>query len=102
MLMPTPSVRSPTAFPSTTPLPPAIPTTLESSLVLTTATDVSLATELLETVASMVDTTMELTLDTLVPSMAKFTLSSHPYLLEKITQLLRFVSHLLVFLKPLL
>merc|ERR1711973_907149 len=91
MLMPTLSVRLPTVFPSTTPTPPAIPTTLESSLVLTTATDVSLATELLETVASMVDSTMKLTLDTPVPTTANFTLSSHPYLLENITQLLRFV-----------
>merc|ERR1712055_280383 len=76
MLMPTLSVRSPTAFLSTTPTPPAIPTTLESSLVWTTATDVSLATELLVTVASMVDTTMELTLDTPVPTTANFTLST--------------------------
>merc|ERR1712042_17875 len=90
MLMPTLSVRLPTAFPSTTPTPPAIPTTLESSLALTTATDVSLATELSETVASMVDTTMEPTLDTPVPTTAKFSLSSRPYLIEKITQLLRF------------
>merc|ERR1711962_132425 len=89
MLMPTLSVRLPMAFPSTTPTPPAIPTTLESSLVWTTATDVSLATELLETVASMVDTTMEPTLDTPVPTSANFTHSSHPHLLEKITQLLR-------------
>merc|ERR1711962_1246724 len=88
MLMPTLSVRSPTVFPSTTPTPPAIPTMLESSLALTTATDVSLATELLETVASMVDTTMEPTLDIPVPTTANFTLSSHPHLLEKITQLL--------------
>merc|ERR1719495_2403144 len=87
MLMLTHSVRSPMVFPSTTPTPPAIPTTLESSLVWTTATDVSLATELLETVASMVDSTMEPTLDTPVPTMAKFTLSSHPYLVEKITQM---------------
>merc|ERR1719268_374321 len=49
MLMPTPSARSPTVFPSTMPTPPDTPTTLESSLALTTATDVSLATELLET-----------------------------------------------------
>merc|ERR1712180_179306 len=70
------SVRLPTAFPSTTPTPPAIPTTLESSLALTTATDVFLAMELLETVASMVDTTMELTLDTPVPTTANFTLST--------------------------
>merc|ERR1719153_701747 len=90
MLMPTPSARSPTVFPSTTPTPPAIPTTLESSLALTTATDVFLATEPSETVASMVDTIMEPMLDTPVPTTAKFTLSSHPYLLEKITQLLRF------------
>merc|ERR1712168_10421 len=96
MLMPTLSVRLLTAFPSTTPTPPAIPTTLESSLALTTATDVSLATEPSETVASMVDSTMEPTLDTLVPTTAKFTLSSRPYLIEKITQLLRFVSLLLV------
>merc|ERR1719320_2361350 len=80
MLMPTLLARSPTAFPSTTPTPPAIPTTLESSLALTTATDVFLATELLETVASMVDSTMEPTLDTPVPTTAKFTLSSRPYL----------------------
>merc|ERR1712055_86536 len=99
MLMPTLSVRLPTAFPSTTPTPLATLTTLESSLALTTATDVFLATELLETVASMVDTIMEPTLDTPVPSTANFTLSSHPHLLEKITQLLRFVSHLLLFLK---
>merc|ERR1719285_561520 len=99
MLMLTLSVRLPTAFPSTTPTPPATLTMLESSLALTTATDVSLATELLETVASIVDTTMEPTLDIPVPTTAKFTLSSHPYLLEKITQLLRFISHLLVFLK---
>merc|ERR1711973_803060 len=91
MLMPTLSVRSPTVFPSTTPTPPAIPTTLESSLALTTATDMFLATELLETVPSMVDSTMELTPDTPVPTTANFTLSSHPHLLEKITQLLRFV-----------
>merc|ERR1711962_192195 len=76
MLMPTLSVRLPMAFPSTTLTPPATLPTLESSLALTTATDVSLATELLETVASMVDTTMELTLDTPVPSMANFTLST--------------------------
>merc|ERR1719357_1929164 len=76
MLMPTPSARLPTVFPSTTPTLLDIPTTLESSLVLTTATDVSLATELLETVASMVDTTMELTLDTPVPTTANFTLST--------------------------
>merc|ERR1719260_77135 len=69
MLMPTPSARLPTVFPSTTPTLLDIPTTLESSLVLTTATD------LLETVASMVDTTMELTLDTPVPTTANFTLS---------------------------
>merc|ERR1711973_794008 len=99
MLMPTLSVRLPTAFPSTTPTPPATLTTLESSLALTTATDVSLATEPSETVGSMVDTTMEPTLDTPVPTTAKFSLSSRPYLIEKITQLLRFVSLLLVFLK---
>merc|ERR1711973_935176 len=92
--MPTLSVRLLTAFPSTTRTPPAIPTTLESSLALITATDVSLATELLETVASMVDTTMEPTLDTPVPTTAKFTPSSHPYLIEKITQLLRFLVFL--------
>merc|ERR1711962_996458 len=63
MLMPTLSVRLPTAFPSTTLMPLAIPTTLESSLVLTTAPDVFLATEPSETVASMVDSTMEPTLD---------------------------------------
>merc|ERR1711973_83501 len=74
MLMPTLSVRLLTAFPSTTPTPPAIPTTLESSLALTTATDVSLATEPSETVASMVDSTMEPTLDTPVPTTAKFSL----------------------------
>merc|ERR1711973_493498 len=87
-LMPTPtlSARSLTAFPSTTPTPPAIPITLESSLALTTATDVSLATEPLETVASMVDSTMEPTLDTPVPTTAKFSLPSRPYLIEKITQ----------------
>ena len=89
-----------TAFPSTTPMPPATLTTLESSLVWTTATDVSLAMELLETVASMVDSTMEPTLDTPVPTMVKFTLSSHHYLLKKL-QLLRFVSNMFVFLKPL-
>merc|ERR1711962_251241 len=94
MLMPTLLARLPTVFPSTTRTPLDTPTTLESSLVLTTAMDVSLATELLETVASMVDSTMSLTLDTPVPTTANFTLSSHPYLLEKITQLLRFVSHL--------
>merc|ERR1711962_1058047 len=98
MLMPTPSARLPTVFPSTTPTPPATPTTSESSPVWTTATDVFLATEPSETVASIVDTTMEPTLDIPVPTTAKFTLSSHPYLLEKITQLLRFISHLLVFL----
>merc|ERR1711872_969514 len=92
MLMPTLSVRLLTAFPSTTRTPPAIPTTLASSLALTTATDVSLATEPSETVVSMVDSTMEPTLDTPVPTMAKFSLSSRPYLIEKITQLLRFVS----------
>merc|ERR1719474_2221791 len=95
MLMPTLSVRLLTAFPSTTRTPPATLTTLESSLAWTTATDVYLAMELLETVASMVDTTTELTLDTPVPTTANFTLStlvnsSHPHLLEKITQLLRF------------
>merc|ERR1719474_1732469 len=78
MLMPTLSARLLTAFPSTTRTPPAIPTTLASSLVLTTATDVSLATELLETVASMVDSTMEPTLDTPVPTTANFNLSNHP------------------------
>merc|ERR1719462_1090186 len=92
MPMPTLLARLPTAFPSTTPTPPAIPTTLESSLALTTATDVSLATEPSETVPSMVDTIMEPTLDTPVPTTAKFFLSSRPYLIEKITQLLRFVS----------
>merc|ERR1711962_1652415 len=76
MLMPTLSVRLPMAFPSTTLTPPATLTTLESSLVWTTATDVSLAMVLLETVASMVDTTMELTLDTPVPTTAIFTLST--------------------------
>merc|ERR1712147_245936 len=99
MLTPTLSVRLLTAFPSTMRTPPAIPTTLESSLALTTATDVSLATEPSETVVSMVDSTKEPTLDTPVPTTAKFSLSSRPYLIEKITQLLRFVSHLLVFLK---
>merc|ERR1711962_570497 len=76
MLMPTLSVRLPMAFPSTTLTPPATLTTLESSLVWTTATDVSLAMELLEPVASLVDTTMELTLDTPVPTTAIFTLST--------------------------
>merc|ERR1711973_585712 len=91
MPMPTLLVRSLTAFPSTTRTPPATLTTLESSLVWTTATDVSLATEPSETVASTVDSTMEPTLDTPVPTMVKFTLSnsSHHYLLKKL-QLLRF------------
>merc|ERR1711973_544910 len=91
MPMPTLLVRSLTAFPSTTRTPPATLTTLASSLVWTTATDVSLATEPSETVASMVDSTMEPTLDTPVPTMVKFTLSnsSHHYLLKKL-QLLRF------------
>merc|ERR1711962_1350053 len=79
----TPSARLPTVFPSTTPTLLATPTTLESSPVWTTATDVSLATELSETVASMVDSTMEPTLDTLAPTTAKFTLSSHHYLLTR-------------------
>merc|ERR1712025_1373079 len=84
-LMPTPTllVRSLTAFPSTTRTPPDTLTTLESSLVWTTATDVSLATEPSETVASTVDSTMEPTLDTPVPTMVKLTLSSHHYLLKK-------------------
>merc|ERR1712180_343667 len=83
MPMPTLLARSLTVFPSTTLTPPTTLTTLASSLVWTTATDVSLATELLETVASMVDSTMELTLDTPVPTMVKFTLSSHHYLLKR-------------------
>merc|ERR1719430_2984217 len=84
MLMLTPSVRSLMVFPSTTPMPLATPTTLESSPESTTATDVSLAMEPLATVASMVDTmedttedTTEAMLDTLEPTTAKFTLSSH-------------------------
>merc|ERR1711934_729930 len=76
----TPSVRSLTVFPSTTPMPLATPTTLESSPESTTATDVSLAMEPLATVATMEDTTEDTTeamLDTLEPTTAKFTLSSH-------------------------
>merc|ERR1711972_727190 len=74
--MPTPSARLLTVFPSTMPTPLDIPTTLESSPVSITAMDVSLAMEPSATVASMVDT-MEAMLDTLEPTMANFTLSSH-------------------------
>merc|ERR1739838_839985 len=75
-LMPTLLARLPTVFPSTTPTPPDTPTTLESSPELTTVMDVSLATAPLATVVSMVDT-MEAIPDTLEPTSAKFTLSSH-------------------------
>merc|ERR1712029_1009426 len=74
--MPTPLARLPTVFPSITPMPLDTPTTLESSLVSITAMDVSLAMEPSATVASMVDT-MEAMLDTLEPTTANFTLSSH-------------------------
>merc|ERR1719339_921591 len=64
MLMPTPSARLPMVFPR--------------------PTHMSLAMEPLATVASMVDTTVDTTedtteamLDTLEPTTAKFTLSSH-------------------------
>merc|ERR1719427_1496640 len=78
--MPTLLARLPTAFPSITPMPLDTPTTLESSPESITATDVSLGMEPSATVASMVDTTedtMEAMLDTLEPTTAKFTLSSH-------------------------
>merc|ERR1719430_1627788 len=78
--MPTLLARLPTAFPSITPTPLDTPTTLESSPESITATDVSLAMEPLATVASMEDTTEDTTeamLDTLEPTTAKFTLSSH-------------------------
>merc|ERR1712203_918476 len=74
--MPTPLARLPTVFPSIMPMPLDTPTTLESSPESITAMDVSLALEPLATVASMVDTT-EAMLDTLEPTMANFTLSSH-------------------------
>merc|ERR1712055_1218739 len=84
MPMPIHLARLPTAFPSITPMPLDTPTTLESSPESTTATDVSLAMEPLATVASMVDTmedttedTTEAMPDTLEPTTAKFTLSSH-------------------------
>merc|ERR1711934_886719 len=86
ILMPTLLARLPTAFPSIMPTPLDTPTMLESSLELTTATDVCLAMEPLATVASMVDTTEDTTeampdteamLDTLESTTAKFTLSSH-------------------------
>merc|ERR1711971_1298978 len=76
MPMPTLSDRLPTVFPSITPTLLDTLTTLESSLELTTATDVSLVTAPLATVVSMVDTT-EAIPDTLEPTSAKFTLSSH-------------------------
>ena len=72
----TPSARLLTVFPSTMPTPLDTPTTLESSPVSITAMDVSLAMEPSVTVASMVDTT-EAMLDTLEPTTANFTLSSH-------------------------
>merc|ERR1712192_78981 len=74
--MPTLLVRLLMVFPSTMPTPLDTPTMLESSPVLTTATDVCLATAPLATVVSMVDTT-EAMLDTLEPTSDKFTLSSH-------------------------
>merc|ERR1712098_878134 len=74
--MPTPLARLPTVFPSITPMPLATPTTLESSPVSITAMDVSPAMEPSATVASMVGT-MEAVLDTLEPTTANFTLSSH-------------------------
>merc|ERR1712025_376837 len=74
--MPTPLARLPTAFPSITPMPLDTPTTLGSSPVSITAMDVSLAMEPSATVGSMVDTT-EAMLDTLEPTTANFTLSSH-------------------------
>merc|ERR1719180_282472 len=72
----TPWDRLLTAFPRPMPTPLATPTMLESSLELTMAMDVSLATAPLAAVVSMVDTT-EAMLDTLEPTSAKFTLSSH-------------------------
>merc|ERR1719260_683836 len=54
--MPTPSARSPTVFPSTMLTPPATPTTLGSSPVLTMDMDVCLATALSATVDTTVDT----------------------------------------------
>merc|ERR1719250_603016 len=74
--MPTLLARLPTAFPSITPTPLDTPTTLESSPESITAMDVSLAMEPSATVATMEDT-MEAMLDTLEPTTAKFTLSSH-------------------------
>merc|ERR1712203_426793 len=74
--MPTPLARLPTVFPSITPMPLDTPTMLESSPESITAMDVSRAMEPLATVASMVDTT-EAMLDTLEPTTANFTLSSH-------------------------
>merc|ERR1719167_957955 len=74
--MPTPLARLLTVFPSITPMPLDTPTTLESSPVSITAMDVSLAMEPSAIVAFMVDI-MEAMLDTLEPTTANFTLSSH-------------------------
>merc|ERR1711973_514824 len=68
-----------TAFPSTTPMPLATPTTLGSSLVLTTDMDLCLATVQLATVDTTVDMDISATLateDTTTASvMPKLTLS---------------------------
>merc|ERR1711973_211092 len=63
-LMLTPSARLLTAFPSTTPMPLAIPTTLGSSLVLTTDTDLCLASAQSATVDTTVDMDISATLAT--------------------------------------
>merc|ERR1712142_589382 len=81
-LMPMPILlaRLPTAFPSITPTQLDTPTTLESSPESTTDMDASLAMEPSATVVSMVDTmvdTTEVMPDTLEPTTAKFTFSSH-------------------------
>merc|ERR1719209_529889 len=55
MLMPTPSARLPTVFPSTTPMPLDTPTTSGLSLEWTMDMDVCLASVLSETVDTTVD-----------------------------------------------
>merc|ERR1712210_244592 len=81
--------RLPTAFPSITPMPPDTHITLESSPESIMDMDASLASEPSATVASMADTTTEALLDTLVPTMAKFTFLVIAILIKKITVLLR-------------